>query len=361
MNARNGSLWTIVLAAGEGTRLRSLTRALHAEDLPKQFATLQGNRSMLEVTVDRATEWSRAEQTVVVVARGNEVLAASQLRGHAGVDIVGQPRNLGTGPGLMLPLARILAKEPSARVVVLPSDQHVRDGDAFAGAVRRADESAVESNRVVLLGAVPDKAEEQYGWIVPRIDIHARGYRVAAFREKPSAATAESLRTAGALWSTFVMTGPVREFWRLSGMALPDQGAAFERYRRAIGTWRERPVLDAIYARMAPSDFSREVLEKAPELGVVLLPPCGWSDWGTPARVFESLKGTTDFAALVRRLGVGARSFPELESRGNSSLPRSHLHASACSRWPATRSAFAMMVSAGFTAALEGKKLESAT
>ena len=112
-----------------------------------------------------------------------------------------------------------------------------------------------------------------------------------------------------------------------AGVEFEDQSISLsEAYPRAVaaaggiplttpvGTSRERPVLDEMYAGMAAADFSRDVLEKAPELGVVPLPPCGWSDWGTPARVFESLQGTTDFAVLVRRLGAGARSFPELRS-----------------------------------------------
>ena len=40
-------LWTIVLAGGEGVRLRELTRALHGEELPKQFALIHGGRSLL--------------------------------------------------------------------------------------------------------------------------------------------------------------------------------------------------------------------------------------------------------------------------------------------------------------------------
>ncbi len=47
------SLWAIVLAGGEGLRLRPLTRQLYGEERPKQYAALLGSRSLLRQTLDR--------------------------------------------------------------------------------------------------------------------------------------------------------------------------------------------------------------------------------------------------------------------------------------------------------------------
>ena len=51
--------WTIVLAGGDGVRLRELTRALHGEALPKQFAIIHRGRSLLQATVARAAAGAR--------------------------------------------------------------------------------------------------------------------------------------------------------------------------------------------------------------------------------------------------------------------------------------------------------------
>src|SRR5260221_2835726 len=295
-------LWTIVLAAGDGTRLRPLTRALHGEDLPKQFAVITGKRSLLQNAVARAARWSAPERIVVVVARERDSLARAQLRRFPGVRIAAQPRNVGTGPGIMLPLAVIRAEDPDAQVVILPSDQYVRDDASFEGSVQRADTAAPASSSVVLIGAVPDKAEDQYGWIIPQVDDETGRLVVSAFREKPNASVAEELRRAGALWSTFVMVGGARRLWGLAERRLPAQSALFERYERAIRPGRGPTVLSEIYSEMAPADFSRTVLEGAGDLEVVALPACGWSDSGTPERVFDSLRGSADFDTLVGRL-----------------------------------------------------------
>lgn len=297
-----GQLWTIILAGGEGVRLRQLTRALHGEELPKQFAMIHGGRSLLQWTVARALRWSAPERVVVVVAAEREALARRQLMGH-GVDVVAQPSNRGTGPGLLLPLARIMARDPQARVVVLPSDHYVRDEAKFEHSIRVA--TLACDDQVALLGAVPDHAETQYGWIVPGRTLAAqRGSVVNHFCEKPPAALAEHLLRQGALWNTFIMVGAARHFWALASEHLPAALCHFERYRDAVDGPEEGAVLQHIYRCMPVSDFSRDLLQKASGLRAVPLEECGWSDWGTPERVLESLRHHDDYAALSRRLAV---------------------------------------------------------
>jgi mannose-1-phosphate guanylyltransferase len=88
-----GHLWTIILAGGEGVRLRQLTRALHGEECPKQFAMIHGGRSLLQWTVARALRWSEPEHIVVVVAAERAAQARRQLMGQGPVDVVAQPSN----------------------------------------------------------------------------------------------------------------------------------------------------------------------------------------------------------------------------------------------------------------------------
>jgi mannose-1-phosphate guanylyltransferase len=297
-----GQLWTIILAGGEGVRLRQLTRALHGEELPKQFAMIHGGRSLLQWTVARALRWSAPERVVVVVAAEREALARRQLMGH-GVDVVAQPSNRGTGPGILLPLARIMARDPQARVVVLPSDHYVRDEARFEHSIRVA--TLACDDQVALLGAVPDHAETQYGWIVTGRTLAAqRGSVVNHFCEKPPAALAEHLLRQGALWNTFIMVGAARHFWALAGEHLHAALCHFERYRAAVDGPEEEAVLQQIYRCMPVSDFSRDLLQKASGLRAVPLEECGWSDWGTPERVLESLRHHDDYATLSRRLAV---------------------------------------------------------
>jgi hypothetical protein len=47
-------LWDVILAGGEGIRLRPLTRVICGDERPKQYVRLTGSRSLLQQTLDRA-------------------------------------------------------------------------------------------------------------------------------------------------------------------------------------------------------------------------------------------------------------------------------------------------------------------
>jgi mannose-1-phosphate guanylyltransferase len=290
-------LWSIILAGGEGVRLRALTRALHGEELPKQYALIVGEQSLLQRSVNRALTWSTPEHIVVIVADEHEARARDQLASFGALHLVVQPRNLGTGPGILLPLSLVLGKSESADVVVLPSDHFVRDEDPFRETIANCARRAREGGAVVVVGAVPDSPDPQYGWIVPRRDDAGRLY-VDCFEEKPNAAAAQRLLAKGALWNTFVLVSSARRLWELGAAHLPVQARALEAVGQ--GSSLQQELLRRTYEDLPAADFSRDVLERAEGLELMPLRECGWSDWGTPERVLGSLRGTPEFRRLVQ-------------------------------------------------------------
>src|SRR5882724_713981 len=58
--------WAVVLAGGEGKRLRPLVQRLFGDDRPKQYVQLMGPASLLRQTLDRVERLIPAERTVVV-------------------------------------------------------------------------------------------------------------------------------------------------------------------------------------------------------------------------------------------------------------------------------------------------------
>ena len=261
ITASESKSWAVVLAAGEGRRLSSLTSALYGRELPKQFAVLDGARSLLQATLDRIAPLVPPERTVVVVGQEYGGLARTQLRGYPGADIVLQPRNLDTGPGILLPLSRSLARDPDARVAIFPSDHHVANPLPFLEATSAAI-AATEAtpDLVALLGVVPDRPETEYGWIVPGKPLAELGttglHDVLRFVEKPAAEVAQGLLAHGGLWNTFVSVARLSALWRLAARHLPQHAALFEVYSAALRVGNEPSVLQAIYEQMAPANFS---------------------------------------------------------------------------------------------------------
>lgn len=302
---KNERPFVVVLAGGEGNRLAPLTRALYGRDLPKQFAVLAGEKSLLQTTVERARCLTSLDRISVVVTSHHETTARAQLAPYPGVELVVQPKSRDTAAGILLPLARILARG-GGRVVFLPSDHYIADPEPIAEALRSTARRAL-GERLSLIGVTPTGPEVEYGWIVrgDRIE-DSVAFDVDRFQEKPAQAVAETLWRTGGLWNTFIQSGPVQLFWRLARHFLPVHAEALERYAVAIGTFEEHAALEAAYETMPTASFSSTVLARSPDLAVVQVDGTGWSDWGSPSRVFASLAGTPCHDRLVDRIRSNA-------------------------------------------------------
>src|SRR5438094_216497 len=134
---RQQPLWAIVLAGGEGQRMQPFIQQWLGRQKPKQFCTFVGTRSLFQHTLDRVTHLVAPEQILTVIAREHQAEAQPQLEKRPGVFIL-EPAKRGTAAGVFLPLTHILRYDPSATVVIFPSDHFVYSEDRFIEIVQRA-------------------------------------------------------------------------------------------------------------------------------------------------------------------------------------------------------------------------------
>ena len=285
----------VVLAGGDGMRLRPLTERWLGRHVPKQYCTFAGTRSMLDHTLDRAACLCDPSRILTVVGRHHrDVLRARAPRATDGA-FIEQPANLDTAPGVLLGLVHAMHRDPDATVVFLPSDHFVHPEWRFVATVQAAIQAAERlDDRIVLLGAAPTDIEDEYGWIVPADDLGRhpahRAFAVESFVEKPAPAEAARLHARGALWNTLVLVARARTLWELAAERLPNLIPFFAVLQEAIGTARERAVLDEAYETMPRVNFSSQLLERAADrIAMQSLDGVMWNDWGQPARIVESL------------------------------------------------------------------------
>ncbi len=283
----------IILAGGDGTRLRSLTRRISGAEVPKQFCPILGSETLWERTRGRASLSVAPRATVSVLTRSHEPFY-EPLRCNLPADsLIVQPDNRGTAPAILYALLKLAARWREASVAVLPSDHFVSDEREFMRHVDRAFD-AIESRpaSVVLLGIAPAAPECGYGWIEPGELMVRRAplFRVRRFWEKPRVEVATRLLRGGCLWNSFVMVARVPTLLGMIEAGVPDLFAAFAAVRSALGTESEPGRIDELYARIRPYNFSHEVLERQPErLAVLPVHGIEWSDLGEPQRVIGVL------------------------------------------------------------------------
>lgn len=292
----------IVLAGGEGKRLKRFVYQLCQTQAPKQYINFIGTRSMLEHTFDRAERLIPRERLFTIAGQDHLQYreARRQLLNRPIHTMVLQPANRETGPGVLLPLIHIYKRYPQSIVAVFPSDHFISEEEQFMAYVELAFR-AVEQDKslIVLLGIRPNQPEAEYGYIVPNGKlggpIHWDAHGVESFVEKPDEHFAMKLANRGALWNSMVMVFQTENFLNLIGCTAPALYRSFQPIYRAIGTSAESVVVDDCYRDMAPANFSKELLEILPgqhraRLAVIPVRDVQWSDWGSAPRIIKMLQ-----------------------------------------------------------------------
>jgi len=301
-------VWGIVLAAGQGSRVRGFLTQLCGGRGLKQFCAVTGSRSMLQQTLARVERIIPRERILVIVSDTDRLEAREQLSAWPAENIIYQPVDRGTAPGLLLPLVHVSRRDPAATVAVFPCDHFMLDESTFMTRVATAISQIEQSpDELILLGMKPDRPEQDFGWIEAFSDGNNEvSSRVWKFWEKPSAFKARELFSRGALWNTFVFGVQAHALWDLVLSRAPELYHSFRSIGLTLNGKHGQMYIDHIYNQIRTVDFSTEILQHlAHRLRVLPVPEVGWSDWGTAERICDSLKtiGKLDecFARLKQR------------------------------------------------------------
>ncbi len=293
--ARRSSRHAVILAGGDGTRLKALTRLVAGDECPKQFCPIVGDETLLDKTRNRTSLRISPDNTHFSLTRKHERYFAGQLSNVHSSRLVVQPENRGTAPAILYSLLRLAKTTADATVALFPSDHYFSDDLSFMNHVDGAFRTIETDPRsIVLLGIEPDAAETSYGWIEPAKslfgDLARSVSRVGRFWEKPTSDVAKQLMSSGCLWNSFVMIGKVETFIDLFRKHLPELFRVFAAVSTVFGTEQEMATMRSIYSWIDESNFSSDVLERsADRLLVMRVGDVGWCDWGEPSRVIDTL------------------------------------------------------------------------
>ncbi len=256
----------VILAGGSGTRFWPLSK----KQLPKQYLTLFGTRSLIQHTWDRLTRLCRPKDIWVCSSQSQKKLLKKQLP-KAGLIL--EPAACNTGPAVLLSALELLRKGYSRQdlMAVFPADHYISAKDAFHRVLQLAFTAAEQTGGLVTLGIVPESAHTGYGYIEAG-PATPEGWRKATrFVEKPQRELAER----------FVSSG--RYFWN-SGIFVWQIGSILD----AFATFAEKDfkLLEkttsrtAAYKKVSRLPVDKMILEKSNQVSMVPA-VMGWSDVGS--------------------------------------------------------------------------------
>jgi mannose-1-phosphate guanylyltransferase len=286
-----------------------------------------GEDSLVAQTLRRAGVLVARERITAIVSSRHEHHWRSSFRDLPSRNVVVQPGNRGTAIGILLPVLHILARDPEARILLLPSDHYVHDEIRLARALRRVLRGiAAHPRGIVMMGIEAEHADPELGYIVAG-DADQAGFRdVRRFVEKPLPEDARRLCDGGALWNSFIIACRASSLLHLYRSRCPDILAMLQGC-----DIHDQAALESVYARLPTIDFSRDIAAGNEEhLAVAAVPRCGWSDLGTPQRLTETLRRYRgklpvvhsrrpgEYVNLAERLVRAAPGLPETTAAGSS-------------------------------------------
>ncbi len=294
MVSGSSNRWGLVLAGGDGSRLRSLTKGITGYELPKQFCPILSSKPLLRETLDRISQVVAPAQTVVSVSRAHRHFHLPMFQAGQQL-VVEEPCNRGTAPAILHALMRLYDIAPSALLALFPSDHYFGNESRFINYVDSAFDAVDNSDdTVVLLGAEATGPEEAYGWIEPEVPLGSATQSllpVRRFVEKPDGRVANELWRRGALWNTLVLVARASTILQMFILETPRLYSSFSDVRLALGTMFEAEVLARLYCELPTYGFSELVLQRyAKRLMVMPMRGVEWCDLGQPTRVMQVVK-----------------------------------------------------------------------
>src|SRR5690349_18600239 len=189
----------LILAGGAGTRLWPVSR----DAMPKQFLPLVGEKSTYQQALMRVSAPDLFAPPIVMTSDASRSFARRQAE-DLGIDatIVLEPMRRDSGPAIASGAALALRRDPHAIVLALAADHVILDTDLFHAACR-AGRDAAPAGDIVTFGIRPTAPKTSYGYVRRGEPLGIGGVsRVAAFVEKPDAATAATYVAQDYLWNS---------------------------------------------------------------------------------------------------------------------------------------------------------------
>lgn len=275
-------IFSVIMAGGTGTRFWPKSRSKN----PKQFLSLWGPKSLLQLTKERINHFMPEKNIYVVTNQNYLRKVVEQLPELAPKNIIVEPVRRETATCIGLATLKLSSQDPEGVIIVLTSDHYIADEKEFFRTLSCAVEVAKNNDYLVALGMSPTIPKTGYGYLRlgKKVISDCLGksiYAVEKFTEKPDFETAtQFVQSGNYLWNSgmyifraSVMMEAIRQY-------LPKLAFSLAQIRMALGTAQEEEAIAVNYHDIEKVSIDYGIMEKASNV-VVVPSSFGWDDLGS--------------------------------------------------------------------------------
>lgn len=280
---------TVIIAGGSGTRLWPLS----TPEYPKHLLSLTGEKSILQMTYERAKNLGDSVYVVTEASHSDHV--KEQLSELPDDAFIIEPGRRGTAHCIIMSLDYIARRHDHTEpIAFISADHSIRDTAGFTRSFRLAGKISTEKNEITLIGIEPTFPATGFGYIERDgvIDADSGVYNVESFKEKPDFETAKKYVASGNyLWNCGYFVGSINTFLNEVGRSAPELG---ESYKTLSGI--EDPTstkYSDAYLSLDNQVIDIALIEKAQSLAVVSA-SFDWMDVGNFKDLHEANQSDED-------------------------------------------------------------------
>ena len=280
----NKDTYVLIMAGGVGSRFWPKSR----NHFPKQFIDILGiGKSLLQLTYERFLNICPIEQIFVLTNETYADLVAEQLPAVLKPNILLEPSRNNTAPCIAYATYKIGQLNPTANIVVAPSDHLILKEEVFLNKVEQALDFSSKNDALLTLGITPTRPDTGYGYIqyeessIEYQDKSSEIKKVSAFMEKPVLAKAEEyLKSGDYVWNAGIFIWTASSLKKAFEKYAPEITTLFESGLSFYNTIDEAKFIAENYPSSPNISIDYAILEKADN--VYTIPAdIGWSDLGT--------------------------------------------------------------------------------
>jgi len=273
-------IYCIIMAGGKGERFWPLS----ADSMPKPFLKILGDKTMIQLTVERVSMLLPRDRIFIVLGKSHEAIAKEQLPDIPSGNFLVEPEGRDTAPCIGFAAISLQEIDRQALMIVLPADHFIPDSDHFVKAISYGAEIANKGDYLVTIGIRPVRPETGYGYINARKHVFSSEsgtcLKVERFIEKPDAHRAQQyLEEGNYFWNAGMFIWKVKSVLSAISQHMPELNRGLLEIKKVLMADNEGSFA-GIYSSLPRQSIDFGLMEKADN--VLMIPgEFIWDDVGT--------------------------------------------------------------------------------